>query len=168
MITKLPGPRVKTRSGVPSSAPSRAQRRRQNERATMRGSRRCAVLLMMAATAVTPSRLLAQPAPATQPATSAPTPPVRPGATTQPFNTNIRIPSSTRPATTQITLQYKDAPLDPVLNSLSEAAGFIIIKAPRASIDGRVTITAKHDVSPTEAVKLLNTAMKDQGLTIIQ
>lgn len=93
------------------------------------------------------SGVRAQP-PATQ-ATTAPT------SATQP---------STQPAE-KITLNFKDAPLDAVLDHLSEAAGLVIVKD--GPVDGRVTVLSKQPISSNEAVALLNAVLKNNGFTAI-
>jgi general secretion pathway protein D len=72
--------------------------------------------------------------------------------------------SVTRPV--GITLNFKDASIDAVLDHLSEAAGFIVVK--EAPAEGRVTLLSKQPVTPEEAVSLLNTVLKGNGYTAIQ
>ena len=105
--------------------------------------------------AVTP--LLAQ-VPATQPADApapvvpapAPVPMAPPAAPIDPF-------AARRTPTTQISLNFKDAPIDAVLDSLSSLAGFVVVK--EAPLTGRVTVLSKQPVSPEEAVSLLNAVL---------
>ncbi len=97
------------------------------------------------------STLLAQ-VPATQPVAPG-------GAPVDPF-ANKRTP------TTQISLNFKDAPIDSVLDSLSSLAGFVVVK--EAPLTGRVTVLSKQPVSPEEAVSLLNAVLKTNGYTAIQ
>lgn len=73
---------------------------------------------------------------------------------------------TSRPATTQISLNFKDAPLDAVLEHLSQVAGFVVVK--EAPMDGRVTVISKQPISPAEAVTLLNTVLKANGYTAVQ
>jgi general secretion pathway protein D len=77
-------------------------------------------------------------------------------------------PTTSRPATTQITLRFKDAPLDAVLQQLSEQAGFVVVKTGMTSLDGRVTMWSDQPLSPAETVTVLNTVLKDNGFTVIQ
>ncbi len=78
----------------------------------------------------------------------------------------------TRPATApaspagNISLNFKDAPLESVLDHLSEAAGFVIIK--EGPIDARVTVQSAEPVTPEEAVTLLNAVLKANGFSAIQ
>jgi general secretion pathway protein D len=80
--------------------------------------------------------------------------------------------AATQPATTQsasgarLSLNFKDAPLDTVLDYLSQQAGFAVIKD--GPVDGRVTIQSKQPVSPEEAITLVNAALKVNGFTMIR
>ncbi len=114
---------------------------------------RCALLLAPAVIfAAGPLQLLAQVAePATQPA-----------ATVDPF----AAPKPARAPTTQISLNFKDAPIDAVLDQLSSMAGFVVVKD--TPLTGRVTVLSKQPVSPEEAVSLLNAVLKTNGYTAIQ
>ncbi len=123
-------------------------------------------------------------APVTQPLVTPATPTVppavpvtvRPGTTAPPSTMPVMLsapatgPVTTRPRikppTTQITMRFKDAPVDAVLQHLSEAAGFEVVKD--APIEGRVTVWSDQPVSPEEAVTLLNTLLKGNGYTAIQ
>jgi len=69
-------------------------------------------------------------------------------------------------ATTQITLNFKDVPIDAVLEQLSDAAGYVVVKD--VPVDGRVTVLSKQPVNADEAVVLLNTVLKSNGYTAIQ
>ena len=116
------------------------------------------------ATPAAPSPAAAGPAvPLTQPLTQ---------PFTQPFTPANRSPSvvvprlSNRPPTTQISMNFKDAPVDAVLDQLSQDAGFIIVK--EAPVDGRVTVISRQPVSPDEAVALLNTVLKGNGYTAVR
>ena len=100
------------------------------------------------------------PAAATRPVTLAPD--------TSPTPSVIIPPRATRPTTkpVMISLHFTDAPVDQVLEELSKAAGFIIVK--EAPVDGRVTLISPVPVSPDEAVSLLNTVLKGNGYTAIR
>ena len=85
--------------------------------------------------------------------------------TTQP----ARAAGSTQPATTQavkLSLNFKDAPLDTVLDYLSKEAGFVIVRD--GATEGRVTILSKQPVSSEEAITLVNAALKVNGFTAIR
>jgi general secretion pathway protein D len=66
----------------------------------------------------------------------------------------------------RISMNFQNAPIDTVLEHLSDEAGFIVIK--QGTVEGRVTVLSKQPVSPDEAVSLLNTALTVNNLTAIQ
>src|SRR5665213_1597433 len=72
---------------------------------------------------------------------------------------------STQPAQ-KISLNFKDAPLDAVLDHLSEAAGLVIIK--EGPVEGRVTVQSKQPVTPEEAVTLLSAVLKANGYSAVR
>src|SRR3954452_22185334 len=96
------------------------------------------------------------------------------GAATQPATTQ----AATRPAangvhgiTTQpgggLMLNFKEASIDSVLDELSAAAGFIVIKqVPK--LEGRVTLVSKQPVTPDQAIPLLNSVLKNAGYAAVQ
>jgi general secretion pathway protein D len=115
----------------------------------------CAVALA-ASIAVSTSVANAQAtAPADRPATA---PVTRPNA------------NGERGVTTQpgggLLLNFRDANIDAVLDELSSAAGFIIVKVARP--EGRVSLVAKNPVSKQEAVSLLNTVLNEKGFAAVQ
>src|SRR4051812_537566 len=63
-------------------------------------------------------------------------------------------------------LNFKDAPIDSVLDELSKVGGFIIVKVVKPT--GRITLTSRQPVTPKDAISLLNTVMKDAGYAAIQ
>ncbi|HET6251794.1 MAG TPA: secretin N-terminal domain-containing protein [Tepidisphaeraceae bacterium] len=93
-----------------------------------------------------------------------------PAAATRPAEAAaIRLPPATRPAQPadkKISLNFKDAPLDVVLDHLADAAGLIIVK--EGQVDGRVTVQSVEPVTPEEAVTLLNTVLKANGFAAAQ
>ena len=127
---------------------------------------RCSILSLAVAAALN----------AAEPTTRS-SPPVQPAADS-PKLVDIRLPPRGRPATqpttqptTQpsgkpISLNFKDAPLDVVLDHLSDAAGLIVVK--EGVVDGRVTVQSAEPVTPEEAVTLLNTVLKANGFTAMQ
>jgi len=76
--------------------------------------------------------------------------------------------SLTSAPTTQISLNFQDAPIDTVLERLSDEAGFVILKPGPAPIPGRVTVRSTQPVTASEAVALLNTVLMENGYTAIQ
>jgi general secretion pathway protein D len=63
-------------------------------------------------------------------------------------------------------LNFRNAPLEMVLNYLSDAAGFIIVQDTRVS--GTVTVVSTLPVSRDEAVDLLNTELNRNGYAAIR
>ena len=100
-------------------------------------------------------------------------------ATTRPAVVNAPGPMSNEDATTQsgaiiakanghgILLNFQDASTDAVLDELSAAAGFIVVKEV-SPIAGRVTLVSKQPVTSDEAVSLLNTVLKKNGYTAVR
>ncbi|MEI8196431.1 MAG: type II secretion system secretin GspD, partial [Phycisphaerae bacterium] len=101
---------------------------------------------------------------ATQPTTQAATAPAT-MPTTLPGNGAGMGGITTRPGA-KLSVNFKDARLDYVLDQLSQVAGYVIV--PETTIEGRVTVMSKQPVTPEEAVVLLNTVLKTNGYTIIQ
>jgi general secretion pathway protein D len=64
-----------------------------------------------------------------------------------------------------LSLNFKNAQLDMVLNYLSDAAGFIIVQDTR--VNGTVTVTGKH-LTKDEAVDLLNAVLNKNGYAAIR
>ncbi len=69
-------------------------------------------------------------------------------------------------ANARFTLNFKDASLDAVLDYLSEAAGFVVVKD--VTVEGRVNVVSRQPVDADEAVNLLNTVLKDKGYAAIR
>lgn len=94
--------------------------------------------------------------PATRPAATLPARPNSngngPGLTTQPGG--------------GLLLNFREASIDSVLDELSAAAGFIVVKEVRP--EGRVTLLSKQPVRSDDAVVLLNTVLKNAGYAAIQ
>ena len=63
-------------------------------------------------------------------------------------------------------LEFRNAPLNLVLEYLSDAAGFVINK--EADVKGTVDVVSKDPVSKAEAVELLNAALKKNGYAVIR
>jgi general secretion pathway protein D len=83
-------------------------------------------------------------------------------------NTQPTTRAATGPTTlaTRISINFKDAPLDTVIEFLSQSAGFAIVK--EGPLEGRVTIVSKQPVSPEEAITLVNAGLKVNGFTAIR
>ena len=111
-------------------------------------------------------------APATQPSTA---PVSKPPS--EPAMTEATTGSTTGTATTMptpqpaepnapITMNFKDASLNTVLDYLSEAAGLVIVGDPR--VEGRITIVSRRNVSVGEAVDLLDSTLRENGYAAIR
>lgn len=68
--------------------------------------------------------------------------------------------------TKELRLNFRNAPLDTVLNYLSEAAGFIIDL--QTEVKGKVTVWSNQPVSQEEALDLLNSALDRNGYTAVR
>src|SRR5688500_7487062 len=102
----------------------------------------------------------------TQPATQSGAQPSATQPATLPANGGANGPA-TRPANgAKISMNFQEASIEAVLNHLSEAAGFSVIK--EGTIPGKITIISRQPVSADEAVVLLNSVLKTQGFTAIQ
>ncbi|HUU68578.1 MAG TPA: secretin N-terminal domain-containing protein, partial [Planctomycetota bacterium] len=77
-----------------------------------------------------------------------------------------RPPQPAADASGGIVLNFKDATLDAVLEYLSEAAGFVVVKD--ITVLGRITVISQQPVSAEEAVGLLNTILKDKGYMAVR
>jgi general secretion pathway protein D len=70
--------------------------------------------------------------------------------------------------TNLVTMNFHGAPLDQVLNHLSETAGFIINVKPGTSIRGKVDMFSARPMTKEEALDLLDTALNQNGLGAIR
>lgn len=61
---------------------------------------------------------------------------------------------------------FKGVPLDMVLDYLSKAAGFVIVR--EATVQGRIDVVSHRDISRDEAVALLNTVLNQKGYAAIR
>jgi len=75
-------------------------------------------------------------------------------------------PQPAADASNGIVLNFKDATLDAVLEYLSEAAGFVVVKD--AAVMGRVTVISQQPINAEEAIGLLNTILKDKGYMAVR
>jgi len=114
----------------------------------------CAAILSAGQIPLTFGQAAAEPATApatmaaTAPATMAATAPAAPA--TQPLK-----------ASSGISMEFKDAPMESVLQYLSKEAGFVIVKDTGIGvIEGRANIMGMNPVSPDAAILLLNTQLK--------
>ncbi|HOE66483.1 MAG TPA: secretin N-terminal domain-containing protein [Candidatus Hydrogenedentes bacterium] len=61
---------------------------------------------------------------------------------------------------------FNDVPLDTVLDYLSQAAGFVILR--EVQVEGRVSVVSHQPLAKDEAVELLNTVLNEKGFTAIR
>lgn len=66
----------------------------------------------------------------------------------------------------QLILNFKDAPLNMVLNYLSDAAGFIIVM--NTEVHGNVSVISSHPMTRDEAVDLLNSVLNQNGYAAVR
>ena len=72
------------------------------------------------------------------------------------------VPPAPPPVPAQsIKMNFRDTPLDTVLEQLSEMTGLVVVK--EAAIEGRITIISKQDMNVDDAVALLNSVLKEKG-----
>ena len=74
--------------------------------------------------------------------------------------------ASPQPAAAGIRLNFRDAPLDAVLGYLSEVAGLSVVTD--APTEGRITLISKQPLSVSEAVAVLNSALKEKGYAALR
>jgi len=65
-----------------------------------------------------------------------------------------------------VQLNFRDVPLDTVLDYLSQAAGFIIVRD--VEVSGTVTVWSHQALNTEEAVNLLNTILNNRGYAAIR
>ncbi len=70
------------------------------------------------------------------------------------------------PAPGTIRLNFQNAQLSDVLNSLSSTAGFIVVQ--QATVTGTINLNSQQPVTPDEAVDALNSALIDKGYVAIR
>ncbi|HEX4795115.1 MAG TPA: secretin N-terminal domain-containing protein, partial [Humisphaera sp.] len=119
----------------------------------------------------------AQTAPPQGPATRPATVPTTQAITTQPTTRDAATRPTTGPSvlvlTTQpttipstISLNFKDTPLDNVLDFLTRTLGYQLLKD--GPIEARVNITSRQPVTPEEAITLVNAALKANGFVVVR
>ncbi|MGA4579486.1 secretin N-terminal domain-containing protein [Limisphaera sp. VF-2] len=115
------------------------------------------------------------------PPTAAPAPPepqAAPAPETQPAPPTAREsqppPMEVSPPPTHVVadgerglrLNFRNAPLELVLNYLSEAAGFIIV--PEVDVRGRVDVWSNQPLTKDEAIEVLNQALARNGYAVLR
>jgi len=66
----------------------------------------------------------------------------------------------------KVKLNFQDAPLQTVLEYLSETAGLMVV-SDEPIIDGRMTVISRRPILLPEALSLINSMLKEKGLTTI-
>ena len=102
------------------------------------------------------------------PPVATPPPVTAPGGDT---GTSFSLPSTPRDATATpapgtIRLNFRNASLSDVLNSLSANAGFIVVQ--QTPVSGTINLNSQQPVTADEAVDALNTAMSDKGFIALR
>ncbi len=137
------------------------------------------MIALLAAGAVSVPGQDPTPATTTQPAptaAAAPAEPVKESADTTPAATSTNLDTAIQEATAtpdqapdgehNLRFNFRGAPLESVLNYLSEAAGFIIVL--ETKVDGRVDAWSKQPLTKDEAVDLLNTVLHKKNYAAIR
>jgi general secretion pathway protein D len=101
-------------------------------------------------------------------------PPMQTSTVTEPVAESPAIADSTaqtqavnsNSGTNGLRLNFRNAPIDLVLNYMSEAAGFIIEMD--ANVRGNVSVISSHPMSKDEAVDLLNSVLNRNGYAAIR
>ena len=75
-------------------------------------------------------------------------------------------PPATGTNADELRLNFRNAPLEQVLNYLSDAAGFIIVLDTR--VNGNVSVISSHPMTRNEAVDLLNSVLNKNGYAAIR
>ncbi len=101
------------------------------------------------------------------PKSSASIQPTKPlGAETPKVQSAFTPPEMKGTNASELRMNFKNAPLDMVLNYLSDAAGFIIVLD--AQVRGSVSIISSQPVTKDEAVDLLNSVLNKNGYAAIR
>ena len=66
----------------------------------------------------------------------------------------------------ELRMNFRDVPLEVILNYLSDAAGFIIVQDTR--VTGKVNVISSHPMNRNEAVELLNSTLNKNGCAVIR
>jgi len=73
----------------------------------------------------------------------------------------VRAEELPAPQPRNIKMNFKDTPMETVLEQLSEMTGLVVLKD--FTVEGRITIISKQDMNVDEAVALLNSVLKEKG-----
>jgi general secretion pathway protein D len=126
--------------------------------------------VLTAGTFRTDAQSSAAPSPATTPpaaaATTAAPAPAAMGTASAPATAAPTLPTAGTANTNGLRLNFRGAPLDSVLDYLSDAAGFIIVLD--TQVHGRVDLWSDQPVTKDEAVNLLNSVLNKNGYAAIR
>ena len=126
--------------------------------------------VLTAGTFRTDAQSSAAPPPATAPpaaaATTAAPAPAAVGTASVPATAAPTLPTASTVNTNGLRLNFRGAPLDSVLEYLSDAAGFIIVLD--TQVHGRVDLWSDQPVTKDEAVDLLNSVLNKNGYAAIR
>ncbi|HEV2434663.1 MAG TPA: secretin N-terminal domain-containing protein [Verrucomicrobiae bacterium] len=126
--------------------------------------------VLTAGTFRTDAQSSAAPPPATAPpaaaATTAAPAPAAVGTASVPATAAPTLPTASTANTNGLRLNFRGAPLDSVLEYLSDAAGFIIVLD--TQVHGRVDLWSDQPVTKDEAVDLLNSVLNKNGYAAIR
>jgi general secretion pathway protein D len=81
-------------------------------------------------------------------------------------STNAPATATTDDSTIGLRMNFRNVPLEMVLDYLSDAAGFIIVMD--TSVRGNVSVISTHPMSKDEAVDLLNSVLNQNGYAAIR
>lgn len=70
------------------------------------------------------------------------------------------------PTEPEIILNFKDVPLETVLEYLSEAAGYVILAD--TQVEGNVSVISRQPLNRDEAIDLLDTILNEKGFTAVR
>ncbi len=118
-----------------------------------------------AAPAQTATPPASAPAPATTPSPVAPAAAVPAPSAAYVADTNAIAPVA--PGERGLRFNFRNAPLEAVLNYMSAAAGFIINPSRGVDVTGKVTVWSEQPLTSDEAVPLLKRILGDNGYTLI-
>jgi len=105
-------------------------------------------------------------APAQSTSATIPGPTAHVVALVQDTSPTIFSPDTAGPYTEGLRFNFRGVSLDTVLDYLSKAAGFVIIRL--ATTDARLDVWSHQSLNSDEAVNLLNTILNEKGLTAIR
>ncbi len=114
------------------------------------------------ATSATPASTTSAPA-MTEPNAPASTP-AEPVGTTSPKSEPVEMVKTN--GTTMLKLNFQDTPLQAVLEYLSETAGLTVVSS-ETLVNGRMTVISRQPISLEVAVSLINSILKEKGLTTV-